>query len=293
MIEKRNIIFIVNPHSGTGKQKGIEQLIESNLDLSKFHYSIKYTERKYHATVLAQEAVKTGIDIVVAVGGDGTVNEVAKGLVGSPVALGIIPGGSGNGLARHLGISINIKQAIQQLNVLDIHLMDTCELNGEFFLNVSGVGFDAHIAHKFDVAGKRGLLTYGKLVLKEWFSYKPKKYRIRTEGLDVKVNAVFISFANGTQYGNDLRVAPLAEDNDGLLDLCVLERFPAILTPIFIFYFCINQFYKFPYVKIYRASSFDLELENSKLHLDGEPRDLGNEIHVQVIPNSLKVLRTA
>ncbi len=292
MMDKKSIRFIVNPLSGTGKQVDVADLIAEYLDLNKFQYSVYFTERKYHATELAKDAIKDRQDIVIAVGGDGTVNEVAKGIVGSAVALGILPAGSGNGLARHFGYSMDFKEAILQINEFKIHPIDTCLLNGEFFLNVSGVGFDAHIAHEFDVAGRRGLWTYGKLILKEWFTYKAKNYRIKTEGLDVSVQAIFISFANGTQYGNDLRVAPLADDNDGLLDLCVLERFPKILTPILIFYFLVNQFYKFPYVKIYRSHSFDLEMENGRLHLDGEPKNLGKSIHIAVKPSSLKVLRS-
>ncbi len=291
MIKRQQIVFIINPKSGTGKQKGVEKLIEDLLDADKFKYEVQHTQRKYHATQLAKEAVEAEVDIVIAVGGDGTVNEVAKGLVGSTTALGIIPCGSGNGLARHLGLAMDVKKSISQINDNTIQSMDTCLLNGEFFLNVSGVGFDAHIAHEFDKAGKRGLFTYGKLIVKEWFGYKAKRYRIKTEGLDIKLDAVFISFANGTQYGNDLRVAPLAVDDDGLLDLCVLERFPKILTPVLIFYFLINKFSKFPYVKIFRAKSFDLELENGLMHLDGEPRKVENKIHIEVLPSSLKVQR--
>mgnify|MGYP000653038956 CR=1 FL=1 len=291
MTALKNIHFIINPKSGTGKQKGIESSIEKILDKNEFHYEILYTERQGHATDLAKSAVDLKVDIVIAVGGDGTVNEVAKGIVGSNTALGVVPCGSGNGLARHLGVALKVEEAIAQINTSSINTMDSCLLNGEFFLNVSGVGFDAHIAQKFDEAGKRGLWTYGQLIIKEWFSYKAQNYRIQTEGLDIQLKSIFISFANGTQYGNDVRVAPLAVDNDGMIDLCVLEKFPKILTPILVFFFMINRFYKFPYVKIYRAQYFDLELEGGLVHLDGEPRDLGKKIHIEVLKDSLKVLR--
>jgi YegS/Rv2252/BmrU family lipid kinase len=289
---KKDILFIINPNSGTGRQKGISELISEGLDTEQYNYVIRYTERQGHATEIAKKAIEHALDIVVAVGGDGTINEVARGLVGSGVALGIIPAGSGNGLARHLGISIKPAKAIEQLNSAEIGFMDTGLVNEQFFLNVSGVGFDATIAHKFDSAGTRGLWTYGKLIIKEWFGYKPRKYRLKSKELDVDFEAIFISFANGTQYGNDLRVAPLAMDDDGMVDLCVLEKFPRILTPLLIFYFMINRFYNFPYVRIYRAEGFELEVEKgTDLHLDGEPRNLGENLNISIVPASLKVMR--
>ena len=165
------IRFIINPISGKAQHKGIESRIEKLLDLRKFDFDYFYTKRAKHATELAQKAAKQNIDVLVAVGGDGTMNECAKGLLGSQTALAVLPCGSGNGFAFHFGMERDIDKAIKQLNISDFKTIDSCTANGLPFFNVSGVGFDAHIAHLFATTKVRGFSSYVKLVLRECANY--------------------------------------------------------------------------------------------------------------------------
>ena len=168
------IRFIVNPISGTGKHRGIEAVIEEYTD---FEYDAVFTNNSGDATRLSQIAVDEKIDVVIAVGGDGTVNECAKAIIGSKTALGVIPCGSGNGFAFHFGMKKDITQAILQLNSCTISVIDSCTANNIPFVNVSGIGFDAHIAHLFSDLKERGFLNYLKLIKNEIFTYKTKDYK--------------------------------------------------------------------------------------------------------------------
>lgn len=180
-MEKKKIIFIMNPISGTASKAGIPKLIERYLDTNKFDYEIKLTEYAGHAAELAAEAKDNHTDIVVAVGGDGTVNEVARAIVQSSTALGIIPCGSGNGLARHLLLPLNLSKSIEIINAAEVHQLDYGVINEHPFFCTCGMGFDAFISHKFAEAGKRGPITYVENVLKAGLNYKPETYEIYDE----------------------------------------------------------------------------------------------------------------
>ena len=224
------IRFITNPISGTGKQKGIEAVIKKYLT---FSYDIVYTQKGGDATMLSQKAIKDRIDIVVAVGGDGTVNECAKALIGSNVAMGVIPCGSGNGFAYHLGMEKDIKKAILQLNTSIISTIDSCTANEEKFVNVSGIGFDAHIANLFANNSKRGFVNYLRLIIKE-LSYQPKRYKIEYNNTKREVKSYLIAFANASQYGNDFEISPFAKLDDGLIDFVIVKAFTKWKIPFFL-----------------------------------------------------------
>src|SRR5690606_300534 len=170
-------------------------------------------------------AVREGFDVVVAVGGDGTLNQVANGLKHSQTAMGIIPMGSGNGLARHLGIPLRTPQAIHHLNRMPARKMDTLLMNGKTFVNMAGTGFDAHIGHLFATAGSRGFRTYAQITIKELLNYKPQGYEIELDGKKLTEEAFLISFANGSQWGNNAIIAPHASVSDGLIDLSLMRPF--------------------------------------------------------------------
>ena len=206
-MEKKKIIFIINPISGTASKAGIPKLIERYLDHEAFDYEIKLTEYAGHASVIATEAKDNHVDIVVAVGGDGTVNEVARAIVHSQTALGIIPCGSGNGLARHLLLPLNMAKAIKIINACEIHQLDYGIINEHPFFCTCGMGFDAFVSHKFAEAGKRGPITYVENVLKEGLKYKPETYEIRDESGTTRLKAFLISCANASQYGNNAYIA--------------------------------------------------------------------------------------
>ena len=215
------IKFIINPISGTGKQKGIEEYITKYFK----NFEIIHTKKTGDATRISKEAVIEKIDAVIAVGGDGTVNECIKGLINTNTALGVIPCGSGNGFAYHIGMERTIEKAVKQLKNTHIEFIDTCTANGLPFVNVSGIGFDAHIANLFLTLTERGFVKYAKLTLRE-LSYKSKEYTIRYNDIERKVNAYMIAFANSSQYGNNARISPRADFKDGLIDFVIVKDFP-------------------------------------------------------------------
>ena len=171
----------MNPISGTASKANIPKLIEETIDKGLFDYELRLTERAGHAAEIAAEAQREGADIVVAIGGDGTVNEVARAIIDTPTALGIVPCGSGNGLARHLMLPMNAKKAIEIINRAEIHELDYGMINGHPFFCTCGMGFDAFVSHKFAEAGKRGPITYVENVLREGLKYKPETYQIQDE----------------------------------------------------------------------------------------------------------------
>jgi len=279
------IRFIINPISGTGKQKGIEKTISKHLD----NYDIVYTQKSGDATRLSSEVARNDIDVVVAVGGDGTVNECLIGLVNSNTALGVIPCGSGNGFAYHIGMDRTIEKAIVQLKDAKIETIDSCTANGAPFVNVSGIGFDAHIANLFAGLKERGFINYAKLILKE-LSYKPQEYTLQYEGLDRKVKAYMISFANASQYGNNFRIAPNAQVNDGLLDFVIVKAFPKWKILFFLLKVARGKTHLSKYVEIIQSKHMKISAKNILLHLDGEPYKAKKPVEIQLLPKSLKIL---
>lgn len=279
------IRFIINPISGTGKQKGIEDHIKKYLN----NYDIVYTKKSGDATILSQNAIKDNVDAVIAVGGDGTVNECSKALIGSNTALGVIPCGSGNGFAYHLGVKRTTEEAIKQLKNTSIQSIDTCTANSTPFVNVSGIGFDAHIANLFLTLTDRGFLNYVRLVFKE-LSYKAKEYTITYNDTTRKVKAFMISFANASQYGNDAKISPLADIQDGLIDFVILKEFPKWKIPFLLIKIMKGKAHLSKHIEIIQAKKMEIIADNTLLHLDGEPYKAENPIRIELIPRSLKIL---
>lgn len=279
------IRFIINPSSGTGKQKGIEKYIRKYLH----NFEIIYTQKTGDATNISRQAVAENIDVVVAVGGDGTVNECLKGLVNTNTALGVIPCGSGNGFAYHLGIERNIEKAVKQLKDTRFELIDSCTANGVPFVNVSGIGFDAHIADLFLTLTERGFINYAKLVLRE-LSYNAKEYTIHYDNIERKIKAFMIAFANASQYGNDAKISPMADFKDGLIDFVIVKDFPKWKIPIFIFRLLTGRIHLSKYVEIIQSKKMTINSESTLLHLDGEPMNFNNPIKINIFPKSLKIL---
>ena len=221
--KKKNITFIVNPISGTKSKDALPLLVKQLIDDSLYECEIIKTEYAGHAAELASQCVNDHIDICVAVGGDGTVNEVARSLAHSETALGIIPCGSGNGLARHLCLPMDMKQALQVINAGKTDYFDYGVINDQPFFCTCGMGFDAYVSLKFAESGKRGLATYVENVLKEGLTYKPDTYIITDESGNHQYNAFLVVCANASQYGNNAYIAPEASMQDGLLDVIIME----------------------------------------------------------------------
>ena len=286
---KKNIHFIINPISGTGKQKNILHKIEQVIDTEIFDFKIHYTERKNHATQIAQELSKSGPNIIVAVGGDGTVNECALPIIGSETALSVIPRGSGNGFACHLKIDKDVINCIKNLNNSSISKVDSCTANGKPFVNVSGIGFDAHIAHLFSKMSVRGFTSYVRLVLKECILYPSKNYTIKFDNQERKVNAFLISWANSSQFGNNAVISPESEIDDGYFEICIVKKLPRIFIPILLFRLFNNSIQHSKYVEIIKCKEAQVLCDDGKSHLDGETYDLGNNIMIKNNPLSLKI----
>jgi len=287
----KRILFIINPVSGVGKQKKVERLIGESLDVSLFKFEVVYTESQGHATELSKKAAGEGIDIVVAVGGDGTVNETAAGLVDTNSVMAILPAGSGNGLARHLKIPMNIRRAIEVINKGNISKIDTATINDQLFVNVAGVGFDAAVAKKFAVAGKRGFSTYLKITASSYKSYKPKQYTLEIDGKVFRRRALLISFANSSQFGNNTTIDPSASVSDGYIDVCIVGKMPYWKTFFLAPLLFMKKFDQTKYIEIIRAKKVVLHRKKGKsIHLDGDPKLMGKELVMKINPLSLKII---
>lgn len=291
MQNRTSVFFIVNPISGTTDKKRIVALIPKYLSDERFDVHVAYTDHSGHAAELASEAVADGTDVVVAVGGDGTVNEVARSLVHSRTALGIIPCGSGNGLARHLYIPMNPEGAMQVLADCQIKSLDYGIINGTPFFCTCGVGFDAFVSSKFAQSGRRGLLTYIENTLKEGLKYQPDTYEMEIDGEKKQFKAFLIACANASQYGNNVYIAPHASMSDGLMDVTVMEPFNVLEAPqiaIQLFSKTITQnskirCFKCRHLKIFRKNP-------GVIHFDGDPKEEGCEIDVRVMPKDIRIV---
>jgi YegS/Rv2252/BmrU family lipid kinase len=289
--KKNKIIFIINPIAGTKQKQIVHDAIIKYFTEDEFE--VHYTAYRGHAYVLATEKVAAGYTKIVAVGGDGTVNEVASALVRTPCQLGIIPAGSGNGLARHMGIPVPFSESLKVIRNHEVKKIDVGVANGRFFFCTCGTGFDASVGKKFAHESKRGMLSYVRATIHQYINYSPKSYILKTENKKIKLKAFLVTFANSGQYGNNAYIAPNALIDDGLLDLCVLRPFPKSSTlelGLRLFFKNIDQS---PYLEVLRVSSATLKRKNKQkitLHLDGEPVTLKRKLKVKVLPEALQVM---
>ena len=287
---KRKALFIINPISGGKKKDDVPELIEKHLDAALFEAVVVFSDGISHARQIAKGAVNK-FHLVVAVGGDGTVNEVASAIVGGDTVLGIIPYGSGNGLSRFLGISMDAENAIRTLSLGRIEVIDSAKLNGQPFFNMAGMGFDAHISEVFSHGKKRGFFTYIKSSMQEIAKYKPQIYHLEIDGKVYEREAFMLSFANSSQYGNDAHISPHASVQDGLLDVCVIKKFPLWRFPEMGIRMITKTADKTKYVEIIRGKTIRVKRSvPGPVHLDGEPQITGTDILVEIVPASLKVI---
>jgi YegS/Rv2252/BmrU family lipid kinase len=288
---KKKVLFILNPVSGGKPTDKIPDIIRSEIDTGKYDYEIKFTKHPGHAHELANNAITENIDIIVAVGGDGTVNEVASCLIQSKVVLGIVPVGSGNGLARHLGIPRSVSKAIRLINKSHHHFIDTATVNGKAFISIAGVGFDAEVARKFTDSKKRGFSGYLKIIGTTFMNYKPKKYKITLDNKTLTTKALFISIANSNQFGYNTQIAPKAKLNDGQLDVCIVQKPKWLELPLIANLVFLKMIDKSPHVSITPAKELLIERKKGKyVNLDGEAIKMKKKLHIKINPSSLKVM---
>jgi diacylglycerol kinase (ATP) len=287
---KRKALFIINPVSGGKKKDNVPELIQKNLDTTLFEPTIVFTNGVLHASELARDAADK-YECIVAVGGDGTVNEIASAIVGTDTVLGIIPFGSGNGLSRFLGIPMAIENAIKTLNDQRIEFIDSAKLNGKWFFNMAGMGFDAHISKVFSHDKTRGFGAYIKSAFREIVNYRPETYYLEIDGVAYEREAFMLSFANSSQYGNNAHVSPNASVQDGFIDVCIIKPFPLYRFPEMGLRMFTKTAHRSKYVEIVRGRNI-LVKRNAEgpVHLDGESHMLGTEAVINVVPQSLKII---
>ena len=290
-LPKKTICFIVNPVSGRKTKQDISEIIRSGINRNKYEYKICLTKSAGHAVQLSKEAVESGTDIVVAVGGDGTINEVASQVIHSETIFGIIPLGSGNGLARHLGIPLSVPRAIQLINEANNTFIDTATINGKPFVSIAGIGFDALVARKFSKSKRRGFFSYLRIATEEFISYKPKKYLLQfNDGKRLEVRAFFISFANSSQFGYNTSIAPNAKLDDGKLDVCIVQKPRIFDVPTVANLLLLKRIHKSPLVKIIPSSGLHVTRSKRAVNLDGEAVKLKKKLEIKVKPLSLKII---
>ncbi|WP_295427572.1 diacylglycerol/lipid kinase family protein [Prevotella sp.] len=288
---KKKAVFVINLISGTSDKAAIPGLIDQYLDKTKFEYEIAITQYAGHASEIATKAKDDGVDVVVAVGGDGTVNEVARAIVHSNTALGIIPCGSGNGLARHLLLPLNVRKAIDVINRSEVRQLDYGIINGYHFFCTCGMGFDAFVSMKFAEAGKRGPITYVENVLREGLKYKPETYTIEDDNGTLQYKAFLISCANASQYGNNAYIAPQASMSDGLMDVIIMEPFDVFEAPQISIEMFSKTLDKNSKIKTFRTRHLHIHRDKpGVIHYDGDPVMTGADIDIELKPKGINII---
>lgn len=289
---KKNVQFIINPFAGKGAKEELPILIQSILDKNHFEYDIQYTEYAGHASELALKARNENLDAVVAVGGDGTLNEIASQLKNSDTALGIIPGGSGNGLSMHLGIGRNATKALKIFANFRTKMMDTAIVNDRFYLNMAGVGIDGLIAYKTKLNHKRGFTNYVKGTIIEGLKYKNQVYKVVIDDKEYEGKFLSINVANGSMFGYNFTIAADADTTDGLMNTLMIHDANKINYVGNAWRFWAKRIHKSKLASTGKSTNIKLVIyEDSYMHVDGEgfPCEAG-EFLFSVAPMSLKVI---
>jgi diacylglycerol kinase (ATP) len=288
---KPKVRFIINPISGGKKKDHIPDAIrkaclEFNLDADIFLCnSIAETKEK------TKESVLLNYDAVIAVGGDGTINLIGAELINTQVALGIIPMGSGNGLARSLQIPFNIKKAIQTICDFNLQAIDTGEVNGIGFINLAGIGFDAHVAGIFHNSQRRGLISYAKIILREFNRFTQEPIQIQVDGNTIHTNAFLLAVCNGPQFGNNAIIAPLASLRDGVFHITILKRLKWFDAPRLAYRLFKGTIHLDPNTECFSAKSLTIiRSRKGLMNIDGEPIMLSEILHIEMRPSSLNVI---
>lgn len=284
------LMLIINPISGTGSKKGVDEMVTRAMAECGHDVDVRFTGARGDATRLAAEAARKGYYGVLACGGDGTVNETARALCGTDTALGILPAGSGNGLARHLQIPMDIPLALKIIASDNIVPSDYGSVNGQEFFCTFGMGFDAAVSHRFARQSRRGLLSYVKSALSEYVQYRPQTYTVSANGKLLTEKAFLIAVCNASQWGNNAYIAPEASITDGLLDITIVHSGTAIDAAvmgmdIFTGYISKNTMvhtFRAPACVIYRRGS-------GEAHIDGEPVNMDDIIDVRCHRGALRI----
>lgn len=292
MNKKLHIRFIINPKSGVGSKARLPDMIEKLLDQSKYTYEISYTTGPGHATELARDAADKKMSIVVACGGDGSVNEVSAGLIGSETRLAIIPRGSGNGLAMYLGLGRGVKKALRAINHGRTEQIDICYMNDRPYINMGGVGYAALVAYKLKSSKLRGFIAYAKFAVEQASWFKGREVTVTANGETKKFNTFLIEVANGAMFGYNVTIAPKAKLNDGLLDVFLVKyrpRWRIILSLALRWPF--NVLHKSSLVNYFKTDHLKIEMHQATpYHMDGEGGITRHTVEYRVAPKAINII---
>lgn len=281
-------LFLVNARSGVSRQRDLAPLIRESWE---WEHEIVSCESKDDLDDVIRSAAASGVRIIYAVGGDGTVHEIAKRLVSTDLVLGILPTGSGNGLARHLGLPLELRASLRACSALRIETIDTARVNGTAFINAMGVGFDAWVADAFAKAGTRGLRTYVRVGLRGLAHFTTEEYTLTIDGETTRRRAIVIAVANASQYGNNARIAPLASLQDGMLDVTLIEHASFLRMPILGARLFAGNLHRGRGVSTFRGRHIAITRSSAgPAHLDGEPLTMPERLTIEIVPRSLRVV---
>lgn len=291
ILRPKRIVFIVNPKAGTNLQRHIKKSVEQFLDHKKFIYGIWHTEHAGHAAELTRQARAEGYDIVVAVGGDGSINEVASQLLHTDTILGIIPAGSGNGLAMHLGYGRDVNKAVRKLNTATVQTIDCGMLNGHPFINLAGIGFDGFVARQMKGSKWRGFLPYFLKSVRAAFAFKPHTCRIETENGTFTETCFVLTVANGPMYGYNFQIAPDARLDDGLFSVVIFKNVPRWQYFAAIPSSLNGRLYHAGFVEHFTAKQVKISCTgNTFVHVDGESIESTGDLEFKMLPKALNIL---
>ena len=286
----KRIAFVINPKSGSDRKTDRVALV-NRLKSSTYHTDIFEWKKVEDRDSIFESVLNGQYDIAVAVGGDGTVSQLANALAGSHTALGILPFGSGNGLARHLGVPMNYEDAMKHLETGDVVAIDKGEMNGMSFFCTAGTGFDARIGKLFAESTTRGFWTYAKLTIREFRAYRGEEYKLTIDGTTYSRNAFLITVANAGQYGNDAWIAPQANACDGLFHVVIMKPFRwwnLLSLAIRLFR---KSIHLSPFIETITGKTVTIQRKNAgAAHYDGEPAEMDAELKITMTPRALKVV---
>ncbi|MCK9401892.1 MAG: YegS/Rv2252/BmrU family lipid kinase [Chitinophagaceae bacterium] len=296
----RKIIYLINPISGTSKKEGLRKLIERETTAQGIPFEIQSTNADGDYDLLKDKILKEGITDVVVTGGDGTVNQVTSALRGISIRIGIIPVGSGNGLARTAGIPTKPQQALALIFTGKTQKVDAFLINNQYACTLSGIGFDAQVAHDFATKASRGLLTYTQQSIINFFKAQPYQFEIIIDGFSFFTDAFFISIANSNQFGNNFTIAPQANLHDGLLDIVIVQKMNKAKLPFVMLKHIrsnnkiqelVESMSQKNIIYFQTTSLIIRNLKYAPLHIDGEPRETAEEFRIEILKDCFELIQ--
>ena len=294
----RQIAFLINPISGTSAKEGLEQMLTSHCRDAGIEYQVIYTALTTTSDLLKMQLADFGVTDLVVCGGDGTVNLAASAVAHTSINLGIIPVGSGNGLARTASIPLNPAKAFDVVLKGKLQTTDAFEVNGSFACMLSGIGLDAEVAERFSHSHRRGLITYTTQALIQFFKTQPVQFEVEIDGFRFFTDAFFISIANSNQFGNNVTIAPLASLSDGLLDVIIVQKMPKATLPFALLgqlrhnHHMKNWAEKIGKQSILYFQTPEITIGNPRhapMHVDGDPYPSGEKVHYKIIKNAFNL----